>query len=246
MGIKSIVKPHQLWQLRTVCTVKTAEFRPTDCYSSVQNNIWLLMCKLELWKPLYKNEVFFVHWAFTMLSEFLWGFLWMFLCFVGPDMNSNWPLLWYFRLSFQRASVWYLEDRIWVEHHKKLISIHVFIFFLFCYVFSSTWHPFMTYPQCFAYISLCSGSKASQLQQGHGSWNQGDHWRVHLPKERGTVSDCARRCPASSQQGPQGALSSFMPCLTSPVSLLWHWQLGSQQHCSFYLSVGCLSILLHN
>lgn len=110
----------------------------------------------------------------------------------------------------------------------------MFIFFLFCYVFSSTWHPFMTYPQCFAYISLCSGSKASQLQQGHGSWNQGDHWRVHLPKERGTVSDCARRCPASSQQGPQGALSSFMPCLTSPVSLLWHWQLGSQQHCSFY------------
>lgn len=186
---------------------------------------------------------------FTMLPEFLWGFLWMFLCFVGPDMNSNWPLLWYFRLSFQRVSVWYLEDKIWVEQHKKEISIHVFIFFLFCYVFSSTWHPFMTYPQCFAYISLCSGSKASQLQQGHGSWNQGDHWRVHLPKERGTVSDCAQRCPASSVQptGPTRCPLVFHALSHLPRFIAVALTAGLSAALQFLsISAGCLSILLHN
>ena len=37
---------------------------------------------------------------------------------------------------------------------------------------------------------LLSGGEACQLQQGCGSWNQGDYWRVHLPEERGAVRDC--------------------------------------------------------
>lgn len=101
-----------------------------------------------------------------------------------------------------------------------------------CDCFSSTQYPFMACPRHFVYISLSSGSEAGQLQQGHGSWNQGDYWGVYLPKERGAVSDCPHHCPVSSQQGTQGALSSFMPCLASHTSLLCGWQLGSQQQCS--------------
>lgn len=58
--------------------------------------------------------------------------------------------------------------------------------------------------------SVLSGGEACQLQQGHGSGNQGDYWRVHLPKERGAVSDC----PVRSQRCPQGALLSLTPRLT--------------------------------
>lgn len=136
-----------------------------------------------------------------------------FLESIAADMDSSWP---------QLLCTVKVDKPTWCK--CVILSLY----------FSSTQYPFIACPQHFVYICLSSGSEASQLQQGRGSWNQGDYWGVHLPKERGAVSDCPHRCPASSQKGPQGALSSFMPCLTSPASLLWRWQLGCQQHCSLH------------
>lgn len=116
-----------------------------------------------------------------------------------------------------RVVIWFLDRYFWVHCNWKR--------------FKSTAVSLNSVSSVFVYISLSSGSEASQLQQGRGSWNQGDYWGVYLPKERGTVSACPHHCPVFSQQGPRGALLSFLPCLISSALLLWRWDLRCQQQC---------------
>lgn len=112
--------------------------------------------------------------------------------------------------------------RIWTRGHSLPVPAEIILpSFWSNHILSLPWCVFplapllseslaVACPHYSADVSVLSGGEACQLQQGRGSGNQGDYWRVHLPKERGAVSDC----PVHSQSSPQGALLSFMPCLT--------------------------------
>ncbi len=133
--------------------------------------------------------------------------------------------------SLQGLSVWYLKDKVLggvSQRHPCTPFPLVFPLSLF---FINT--------VCFHSVSLAFCLYFPFLRE----WSQPATTRSWILKSRRlleSVSAKRRRsgewlspsCPVSSQKCPQGALSSFMPCLTSPASLLWRWQLGSQQHCS--------------
>lgn len=123
---------------------------------------------------------------------------------------------------------------------KKKTSPSGLSFVFLCYYSSSTRHPLMSTMYCLYFPFL-------------REWSQPVTTRSWIPKSRRSLGSASAKRKRngewlslhhgsmSSQQGPQGALSSFMPRLASHALLLWRWQLGSQQHCSTpSVSAGCL------
>ena len=62
-------------------------------------------------------------------------------------------------------------------------------------------------------------------------WNQLATTKSWILKSRRLLESVSAKRKKNGEW-PQRAFSSFMPCFTPLVLLLWHWQLGSQQHCS--------------